>query len=246
MLSTWASGDDLEEPMPGQEKIYAVLTGDLVKSSKLSSEESHRAVGLLKSATRDFAEIHPGSLIGKVDTFRFDSWQLLLGRPGLAFHAAVFLRTVLKMESDFRSKLDTRVSIGIGPVEIINEQQVSNSRGPAFTASGKVLDSMGNRTLAFSAASEPESGWQGLKEGVAPLLDCVVKDWTSIESRAVHGAFWGWTQEEAASRWPRPAESEKPITRQAVSDSLIRAHWTTVEAVLSWTKGEIARLLKSA
>ena len=121
--------------MPKTEKIYAVLTGDLVKSSRLSSEMSSRAMDLIKDGASKFAELHPGSVIGKVDTFRFDGWQLLLGKPELALHAALFLRSILKMESTPESKLDTRVSIGIGSAESIDEDKISNSSGPAFTAS---------------------------------------------------------------------------------------------------------------
>ena len=171
--------------MPKMEKIYAVLTGDLVKSSRLSGEMSSKAMDFIKDGAAEFAELRPGAMIGKVDTFRFDGWQLLLGEPGLALQAALFLRSVLKMESDSRTKFDTRISVGIGPVESIIKEKVSNSRGPAFTVSGKALDSMGSKTLKFSAGLDSDHLWHGLENGVVPLLDCVVSAWTPPESRAV-------------------------------------------------------------
>ena len=225
--------------MPKTEKIYAVLTGDLVKSSRLSSEMSSRAMGLIKDGALKFAEIQPGSVIGKVDTFRFDGWQLLLGKPELALHAALFLRSILKMESNSLSKFDTRVSIGIGPVESIVEEKVSDSRGAAFTVSGKALDSVGNKKLEFSTSIDFDHPWKSLEKGIVPLLDCVVSEWTPPESRAVYGALMGWTQEEAAGKWPRLESNDKQITRQAVADSLTRANWHTVETTLKWVNAEI-------
>ena len=41
-----------------------------------------------------------------MDTFRHDSWQLLLERPAHALRTAVFLRTALKLQSDASTKYD--------------------------------------------------------------------------------------------------------------------------------------------
>lgn len=229
--------------MAKMEKIYAVLTGDLVKSSRLSSDMSSRAMVLIKDGASEFAEIYPGSVIGKIDTFRFDSWQLLLGKPELALYAAVFLRSFLKMESTPDNKLDTRVSIGIGTAESIVEDKISNSSGPAFTASGKALDVMGNKTFSLTTDDDPGNPWENLKNGIVPLLDCVVSDWTAPESRAVNGALWGWTQEETAKKWPSFENQIKQITRQSVSKSLVRAHWVQLESTLEWVQLEIFKTL---
>jgi len=49
----------------------------------------------------------------------------------------------------------------------------------------------------------------------------------------------GWTQEESARNWPLDEKNGKRLTRQAVGDSLMRAHWSTVDAVLLWVEKEI-------
>jgi hypothetical protein len=220
------------------EKIYAVLTGDLVKSSRLTSIKSRSAMERLKKIATEFAEQHPNSVVGRMDTFRHDSWQLLLEQPALALRTAVFLRTALKLQSDASTKYDTRISIGIGKVELISKRRISDSRGPAFTHSGKGLDAMDGRCLALVAGDDTPALWYGLERGVVPLIDCVVGDWTPTESRAVYGALKGWTQEETARNWPPQAKTAKRPTRQAVGNSLVRAHWSTVDAVLLWAEAE--------
>jgi len=221
------------------EKIYAVLTGDLVKSSLLTSVKSKGAMERLKKIAADFADQHPNSVVGRMDTFRHDSWQLLLEQPALAFRTAVFLRSALKLQSDASTKYDTRISIGIGKVELISKRRISDSRGPAFTFSGKGLDAMDGRCLVFVAGDDTPALWLGLQRAVVPLIDCVVGDWTPTESRAVYGALKGWTQEKTAKNWPPHEKTAKRPTRQAVGDSLVRAHWSTVDAVLLWAEKEI-------
>jgi hypothetical protein len=220
-------------------KVYAVLTGDLVKSSKLSTAQSRRAMDRLKAMAAEFGKVYPGTVVGRMDTFRHDSWQLLIERPDLALRTAVFLRAALKVGSDARTKYDTRISIGVGRAESIVKRRISDSNGPAFTLSGKGLDAMRNECLVFSAEEEsPVSRW--LSQAVVPLVDSLTADWTPTECVAVLGALRGWTQEETSANWPAEA-GERP-TRQAVSAALDRAHWNAGEKVLAWIEDEMQTL----
>lgn len=228
--------------MAPNEKIYAVLTGDLVKSTRLSPADSTGAMEILKTAAATFAALHPDAVAGRMDTFRHDSWQLLLEQPALAFRAAIFLRAALKLQSDADTKYDTRVSIGIGVVEWISKRRVSDSRGPAFTRSGKGLDALGGKCFAFDAGDEAPGLLRSFAAAAVPLLDCVVGDWTPAQSRAAHGALRGLTQEETARLWPPIGKTGRSISRQAVGDALMRAHWNTVEDVLRWIEAEMQTL----
>ena len=217
--------------------LHAVLTGDLVGSSRLASYQSQRAMELLRTSAPLFEKYFPGTICGKMDTFRHDSWQLLLNKPEMAFRAALFLRSALKMESDATTKYDTRISIGIGTVEYIARERISDSRGPSFTLSGKGVDAMKGASLALSIATERAESWNDMIRAVIPLLDCIATDWTPTESRAVNAALMGRTQEESAARWV--SKKNTPPTRQAVGDSLIRAHWKSVNSVLSYAETKI-------
>ena len=223
--------------------IRAVLTGDLVRSSRLDIEMSLEAMAKLRLAANDFNSAFPGAVHGEMDTFRHDSWQLLLDNPVLAFRAALFLRCVLRMKSSASIKYDTRISIGIGPVEYVAEQRISDSRGPAFTLSGKGLDGMKHELLAFDGAFADRDGWRDVTHGVVPLLDCVVTDWTPVESGVVSAALLGKNQAETVD-YLLARQGDAP-SRQAVSDSLSRAHWSTVLDVLSRLEENIFGALDS-
>lgn len=211
-------------------KLHAVLTGDLVNSSQLTSSQSQQAMELLRTSATLFESCFPGTLCGSMDTFRHDSWQLLLNKPEQAFRTALFLRSALKMESDARTKYDTRISIGIGTVEYIAAERISDSRGPSFTLSGRGVDTMKEASLSFSIATDDKESWSDMIHAVIPLLDCITTDWTPTESRAVNAALMGLTQEKSAAHWI--SKKNNPPSRQAIGDSLLRAHWKSVHSVL--------------
>jgi hypothetical protein len=220
--------------MVDAEHVYAVLTGDLVKSSRLTAEQSRSAMDRIRELAKEFEGANRGATIGLVDTFRHDSWQWLLAEPILGLRAAVFMRAGLRVLSDGKTKFDTRIAIGIGTAETISKRRISDSRGLAFTLSGKALDAMKDGRLAYASADESASAEGWLSDGIAPLLDCIVTDWTAAEARAVHGALLGLTQEQTAERWPVVETTGKRPTRQAINKTLTRAHWATVDGALTW------------
>lgn len=216
--------------------LYAVLTGDLVKSSRLSPEQSNSAMQRLRQLAKEFESTYPESTIGRLDTFRHDSWQWLLAKPELALRAAVFMRAGLRAFSEGRVKFDTRIAIGTGAVETIAKQRISDSRGPAFVCSGRALDAMKNESRLAYAADNGIAAEEWLAGGLVPLLDCIVTDWTPTEARAVYGTLMGWTQEEIAEKWPILSKTGKRQTRQAVWDSLSRAHRNTIQETLEFVE----------
>ena len=228
--------------MNQQSRLYAVLTGDLVKSSKLSGDLSSEAMKWLRKASVDFTGLYPQSVIGKIDTFRHDSWQLLIGKPQLALRAAVFFRAALKKHSSGKIKYDTRIAVGIGTVEKIAASRISDSRGIAFSLSGKCLDTTRDMRIAYQTSDDLRSLHRSISRVLVPLLDCVVSDWTPKESEAVWGALQGWTQEEIAEKSPINPKTGKSVTRQAISIALERAHWGTVEMTLQYIESENSKL----
>jgi len=217
--------------MKNERRMYAVLTGDIVDSSKLTGVQLEQCLELLRTTAQEIDAIAPNTIAQDIAFFRGDAWQVLLGRPEQSLRAALLLRCALKMA--FRlSRYDTRIAIGIGQVEALSKRGITGSRGPAFTLSGAALDQLDEGRMALRVAPECGASSDCLGTCVAPLLDGIVGDWTPTEARAVHGALHGWTQLNIAKAWPGSLRM-KP-TRQAVQKALARAHWDVVKAVLAW------------
>jgi hypothetical protein len=120
----------------------AVLTGDLVGSRELAADRLAEARGALEAAAQGVAAWEPGLALGALEFFRGDSWQFALARPRRFLRVALFLRARLKA---LGRDLDTRIGVGLGPVERLDPERISRSVGEAFVRSGAALDAMKRR-----------------------------------------------------------------------------------------------------
>ncbi|MFQ3577782.1 MAG: hypothetical protein SNJ52_02075 [Verrucomicrobiia bacterium] len=205
-------------------KTYAVLTGDMVSSSKLGPEQMDAAKALLHRLAHEFGETHPDAVLGVPDVFRGDSWQICLQRPALAITAAVFVRAGFKADD-----LDTRIGIGWGDVARLNKDRISESNGEAFTRSGQALDGLGKaRRLALAQSGNPGGASpHGLFDAGVGLLDALISRWTRREAVAVYGSLRKLSQDAIAELPQARTKEGTPPTRQAIQDALRRISWSS-------------------
>lgn len=204
---------------------YAVLTGDLVRSSRLSQAQLEQARERLSAAVAQASGWGDGIVAGAVDFFRGDAWQTVLAEPGLALRLALLQRAVLRASG----LGDTRVSIGVGPVTEIDPVHTSRSTGPAFVASGHALDALvGRNRLAIVAAPSVSSSIVGLLSAVAALCDVIVQGWTARQAELVGLAL----DPDAGTQLEIGARIKPAITKQAVGKGLLAAGWSGIETAL--------------
>lgn len=205
------------------EKIYAVLTGDIVKSRDLSAEQSKALQNRLKSAAQDFESVFLGSVVGALGITRGDGWQVALQEPEYALRLALFLRAVVKSEF----KTDTRVSIGIGPVDRLEPNNIIESTGPAFEHSGHGLEMMKKKQrVAFSGKLPGGSV-------IARLLDCLAERWSERQAFVAEHSFLKKTQDEIARLSPINPKTGKQPTRQAVAKTQDQIYFDVLDETFS-------------
>jgi hypothetical protein len=210
---------------PGQ--LYAVLTGDVVDSSKLSDAARRELPVALKRASQAARALYGKAVPQNADVFRGDSWQLVVTDARLGLRAAVFFRAHLHGNSP-QVGLDTRVAIGIGTIKFVPKGQLTQGDGPAFRGSGKVLESMPrSRRLGLSVAgAETPAGI----DPVIALMDTLMERWTEKQSLAVMGGLQGLPQSKIAGLWM------PPIKQPVVARHLRQAGWQAVEAGLVYVE----------
>ncbi|MBP7142347.1 MAG: hypothetical protein KBA71_10600 [Opitutaceae bacterium] len=218
-------------------KHYAVITGDIVKSSRMSLSQRRWLASELKRASiavrRVFGTIVPLPL----DQFRGDGWQILVSQPARSLRVGLFLRAWLMAEAPDPLHLDTRMAIGVGGVSLLPGSRVSGGDGEAFRRSGRALDRLREpRRLALVWPDTSVPAAEALTV-LAPVLDALAQDWTAVQARALVGRLSGLTQERIVRGWP------EAVTRQAIARILARAHWPAVRSVLDWLeKSNLQRL----
>lgn len=204
--------------------IFAVFTGDLVKSRRLSDERLDQARARLHAAADEVKRWKRGLVRGTPEFFRGDAWQMLLTEPKWALRAAVFLRASLLIGN----LADTRVVIGMGTVDRVNPKRISLSMGQAFTRSGQELDKL-TRYFRMSIAVPEEAGaiadWLTV---VGHLCDMLIGHWTSRQAEIIRIALAldDPTQAQVAERL------DPPVSKQAVTKALAGADWHGLRSAL--------------
>ncbi|MFZ2631057.1 MAG: hypothetical protein WA081_02740 [Desulfosalsimonadaceae bacterium] len=225
-------------------KNYAVITGDFIGFSGLPAQVRQRMYFVLKECGNALESAFPGILPCEVDVFRGDGWQVLINDPALSLRAALFIRahirfhlpeaatangfgekTGIKPEINPKIQMNTRLSIGVGPIDYVPDNRVSAGDGPAFRRSGKLLEKMASPkagTMRFAAEGEDDIRMGRLLDGIVRLTGELADRWTSKQALAVTGALQGWTHPQIARLWP---EGVDPRT---VGKHLQKAGWNAI------------------
>jgi hypothetical protein len=212
-------------------KIYAVLTGDIVGSSKLAKARRQALPERLKQAGRETQKAFAAAVPLPIDVFRGDSWQLLVTDPVHSLRIALYFRALVRADAERGRGLDTRISLGLGGVDFIPRKNVSEGDGEAYRLSGRALEGLpGGLALVLAAPSLlAQETWPAL----IGLIDALAKGWTGPQARAVAGALRGKTQAAIAAIFP------VRISQQAVTRHLAKAHWLALEGALNSLESQL-------
>ncbi len=197
-------------------QILAVLTGDLVGSTKAPRGTTDRTIEEIDLATRDLRGPH----LRRFARFRGDGWQMVLP-PEAGLHAVLLILARLRARPDLG---ETRIALGLGGSDRLPEDSTGAASGAAFTLSGRLLDEMpATRRLAMAVAGRRTPAYAS----ILALLDFLTGRWTPPQAEATAMALamaHGTTQAEIAARLG--------ITRQAVQLRLAGAGFGALETVL--------------
>lgn len=207
--------------------VFAVLTGDIIKSTNLSAEQLDQTRAVIRKGVRQFREKSRRAVSGLPEFFRGDAWQLLLKEPGSALRVALYIRALLSAETD----VQTRISIGIGGVDVINRKRTSLSMGEAFTLSGHGLDMITgyfDLTGALPDRAGPLASWF---PAILCLCSGLVRPWTRRQAEIISLALLldNPTHERIAGLL------HPTVAKQTVTESLAGSGWRPLqEAILAF------------
>jgi hypothetical protein len=208
-----------------KDKVYAVLTGDIIGSSRLDDEKRQELYQTMQRASCSLRQAFVQALPLEVDIFRGDSWQLLVAEPEKALRIGLLYR--LEIKTSFANRADSRFGLGLGRISFLPGERVSQGEGPAFRLSGQALDNLpAYSSMGLRLESWQHKGWAELLQSCMVLLDALSRGWTPKQALAVYGALLGWTQGSIACLWqPR-------ISQQTVAEYLQKAGWANVKHFL--------------
>lgn len=220
--------------MSNKGKMYAVLTGDIVGSSRLDPAELRALMQRLRDGAKRFEQAFAGTVVGELDVFSGDGWQMLMPDWKRSLRAAIFMRALAK--ADMEIDADTRVAVGWGGVDVtsLNRGRISESTGEAFLRSGRALKAM-KRQDRLTVACGEASGREALLRAALGLVDELARRWTVRQASKIAQALLGRGQEEIA----RDGNTSQPTVNRALQS----AGWRGIEGLLEEVEHNSEKLL---
>ena len=219
-------------------KLYAVITGDVIRSSRFVGVHRRKLHDAMTDADKALRQAFKDDVKLPVDIFRGDSWQCLVQDPVHGVRVGLFYRAALKASMD-DNETDTRLAIAVGQVDFVPEERVSGGDGDAYRLSGQLMETMAhNARMNFGFAGKENTTEIKAIAVMLCLMDALARQWTSRQANAVCGALRNLSQKEIAeTRWPRP------ITQQAVAQHLDRAGWHAIHQGLRFLEETLKQYL---
>lgn len=196
--------------------MHAVLTGDIVDSSALTGAELNVTVFNLTLALSQMKEwIGPFGFAQRAG----DSWQVALRSSRHSLRVALLIRAHLRRHDGDRT---TRIAVaeadGALPEGALRDP--NKAHGPAFTASGRLLETLSDPVhMAHASGGALDATWI--------LADRIAAGWTQAQARALCEML-------PPDPGPRSAAASRlGISRQAVDQALHAAGFPALEAALT-------------
>jgi len=223
-----------------KDKIFAVLTGDIVGSSKLETSERKTLHDVLESTSKEIVLQFQGDVPYQPYLFRGDSWQFVVAKSSFTLRIGLYFRTYLKSRMESK-RIDTRISMGIGFISFIPPNNLSSGDGEAFRLSGIGLENMDKSSrMTISFPDRFESDIASSIQMIVKLIDLQVKNWTERQSKVVSGALLGYTQKTIAEKL-----FGNKISQQAVAQHLDRAGWNSIESGINFFEKKLNKIANS-
>jgi hypothetical protein len=211
------------------EKIYAVIAGDVIGSSKLPKDLREQLPEILRRGSENLHAAYPDAVPFPVDVYAGDAWQLLVVQPNLALRVAVYYRAFLLNATN--KQADTRMVISLGKIDFLVRQRISESDGEAFRNAGKFLqETATGQNLNLIAPREPNAKLWACTFG---LFDHIISSWSAKQARAVSGAIRGLSLNETGALW------NPSVTHPTVSKHLDESGWPRLEPAIQLFESSI-------
>lgn len=168
--------------------MIAVITADLLNSTKYSGELLNEVLDILKEEIEGIETKYKNS---KFELYRGDSLQGVI-EPVSSFRSALRIKTAVnKLRSQeaidsnsYRIEADLRISIGIGAIEF-ERDSIMESNGEAFQFSGRTLDEMkktGRKMILKTGIEEVNNEF----DNVFLLFDTITDKWSSASAEVIY------------------------------------------------------------
>lgn len=137
--------------MGEEDEMIAVLTGDLVRSTKMSEQEYLDAISGLKQLMLEAKSKHQAA----GDIYRGDGFQIQFPEPQFALEYALIIKLALQGASISQKPVMCTLSLAYGRYQTLSEKP-NTSMGQVFIDSGRNLEATSRSDITLSIEQNTE------------------------------------------------------------------------------------------
>lgn len=191
--------------------IQAVLTGDIVNSTRLGQAAEKKLLKLLSAVLQAY----------RYEFYRGDSFQAYIADAGAALKAALLCRAAA-IGIAGAVPADVRISIGVGknrpPAALLG-----SSGGEAFVLSGRAFDELAGQHRRLAIASSNTLANSGLQV-IADYTDTLFNAMTGKQAVVIFELLQGATQQEVAAKLKK--------SKSTIHQHVTAGRWPEIERLL--------------
>lgn len=204
--------------------VRAVLTGDIVNSTRLKKVTEKKLLKILTAALAKY----------QFEFYRGDSFQVYVKNPVEALQTALLCRTaaISVSKNETINLSDVRISIGIGTVTM-QVKTLGTAKGEAFILSGRAFDEMTGTDRRLVIATANSLANAGLQI-IADYLNAILKAMTGKQAEVIFELLQGKTQQEVAELLKK--------SKSTVHQHVTAGRWTEIEKLLQQYENIINQL----
>ena len=205
-------------------ELKAVLTGDIVNSTKLKPVAEKKLIKILQTVLANY----------QFEFYRGDSFQVFVKNAEEALEIALLCRTaainVSKSDQDIKS--DIRISIGIGMVQL-PVKNLATAKGSAFVLSGRAFDEFLKTDARLSIAVENGLANTAV-EIISDYLNQLFKVMTYKQAEVIFELLQHKTQQEVAKFLKK--------SKSTINQHVMAGGWNEIEKLLQQYKSIVHQL----
>jgi hypothetical protein len=204
--------------------LQAVLTGDIVNSTKLTAAQETKLRNLLM-------DLYPDH---KFEFFRGDSFQAYLKQPHEALRLALLSRTaaISLSKKDKIVLSDIRISIGIGKVST-PVRALKTAKGEAFLLSGRQFDDISKSEERLAIATGNALANEGLRV-ISDYINAIFETMTGKQAEVIFQLLKGEMQQVVAKKLKK--------TKSTIHQRVTSGRWPEIEKLLQQYENIINQL----
>ncbi len=186
------------------ERIVAVVTCDIVRSQRYSTEQRRKIDTILKKEFTKVSKTYKNA-IHTPTSFNVtvgDEFQFVLSKVEKAYELTVFYRALVAL-ADLPSMLSFRSSIGIGEIAVENKKDSYSQDGKAFHRSRLGINFFRDQKYKGKRRTKILTGESTLDETLDMVLmyqDLLEEKWTRAQWEAIRWRLMLPTYEEIANK----------------------------------------------